>query len=361
MSCWTDWDPLEEIIVGDIPPASFFARFLDKEVMGVFEQVVTETKEDLDRMQSVFEGLGVKVYRPNILEFEQQLKLPGFKISNPIAPIVPRDQYLVYGDTILQSYTSMPDRWLEGLCFYDIFNEKFDEGYNWLSVPPPLMRNFPPNTAWFTHGYDRYSVTLKDRILWHAATMYKAGDGLIVNSRGPGTAKGLEWFKRQLPDAKFHTNNNKRHKGFGHIDQFFFMVNDTTCYCTEEAMVPDAIMNNPNITVKSFGHLITDVDVGSYDDALRESDGKFSKEWIDEWLAEWRGFSQEVAFDSNVVVVDEKNIVVSNDQPALAEWFAKDGITLHPINLRQGGFWDGGVHCLTLDIKRRGESRHVVG
>lgn len=360
MAVWTDWDPLEEIIVGDIPPPSYFARFLDDEVMSSLEVVIRETKEDLDRMDKMLTDLGVKVYRPNILDFGQNLNLPGFKIKNPIAPIVPRDQYLVHGDRILQSYTSMADRWLEGLCFYDIFREKFDEGYNWLSVPPPLLKNFPPNTAWFTEGYERYNIKLKNQLLWHAATMYKAGDKIITNTFGPGTQKGLEWFRRQV-DAEVIPNNGLRHKGFGHIDQFFFMVNDTTCYCTEEAMVPQIIRDNPNITVKSFGHLITDVDVKSYDDALRASDGKYTREWIDEWLAEWRGFSQEVAFDSNVVVIDEKNILVSNHQPKLEEYFASEGITLHPVNLRQGGFWDGGVHCLTLDIKRRGESRNVLG
>jgi len=139
------------------------------------------------------------------------------------------------------------------------------------------------------------------------------------------------------------------------------MVNDTTCYCTERAMVPEIILGNDKITVKEIGHLITDVDTYSYDDALRSSDGKFTKEWIDEWLGEWRGFSQDVAFDSNVVVIDEKNILVSNHQPKLVEYFANEGITLHNAGLRQGGFWDGGVHCLTLDIKRKGEKRNVLG
>jgi N-dimethylarginine dimethylaminohydrolase len=97
-----------------------------------------------------------------------------------------------------------------------------------------------------------------------------------------------------------------------------------------------------------------------YEHRLAQTDGKYSIEWIDEWIDEWRGFAQEVAFDSNVVVVDSKNIIVTNEQPALSNWFKEFGITLHPVNLRHGGFWDGGVHCLSLDIKRDGEKRNIV-
>ena len=362
MAVWTDYDPLKEIIVGNAPAPEYFKPFLPADVLEVLTPILNETKEDLDNMQRVFESLGVKVYRPKILPFQQNLKLPGFSIKNAIAPIVPRDQYLVYGNTILQAYTSMPDRWLESLCFYDIFNEKYDEGYNWISQPPPVIKNFPPNTSWFTHGGDRYKIEMKDKILWHAATLFKIGDSIIANNSGPGTAKGLDWFQRNIPDATFVANIKKPHRGWGHIDQYFFMVNDTTCFCTNPAYVPEAILNNKNIKVHSFGHLCTDVDLRSYDDNLVASDGKFTSEWISEWTSEWRGFAQDVAFDSNVVVVDEKNIVISNEQPALENWFLQEhGIKCHVAKQRQGGFWDGGVHCLTLDIKREGERRNVLG
>ena len=362
MAVWTDYDPLKEIIVGNAPSPEYFKPFLPADVLEVLTPILNETKEDLDNMQRVFESLGVKVYRPKILPFQQNLKLPGFSIKNAIAPIVPRDQYLVYGNTILQAYTSMPDRWLESLCFYDIFNEKYDEGYNWISQPPPVIKNFPPNTSWFTHGGDRYKIEMKDKILWHAATLFKIGDSIIANNSGPGTAKGLDWFQRNIPDATFVANIKKPHRGWGHIDQYFFMVNDTTCFCTNPAYVPEAILNNKNIKVHSFGHLCTDVDLRSYDDNLVASDGKFTSEWISEWTSEWRGFAQDVAFDSNVVVVDEKNIVISNEQPKLENWFLQEhGIKCHVAKQRQGGFWDGGVHCLTLDIKREGERRNVLG
>jgi len=360
MSVWTDYDPLKEIIVGVIPKPEYFSNFLKPDILEVLTPIIKETEEDLERFANICTSLGVKVYRPKVMDFKEPLKLPGFKIKNPIAPLVPRDSYLVYGNTIYSSYTSMADRWLESLSFYDIFMEKYKEGYNWISTPVPQLKDFRPDTQWYTHGGDRYGVDLVDKILWHCATMYKCGDALIVNSSGPGTKLGYDWMQRNIPNARFIKNANKPHLGWGHIDQFFFQTDDTTVFCTNKNYVPDVFLNNSKFKVHEFGHLIKDVDMKIYEHRLAQTDGKYSVEWIDEWIDEWRGFAQEVAFDSNVVVVDSKNIIVTNEQPALSNYFKEFGITLHPVNLRQGGFWDGGVHCLSLDIKRDGERRNIV-
>ena len=33
----------------------------------------------------------------------------------------------------------------------------------------------------------------------------------------------------------------------------------------------------------------------------------------------------------------------------------QEGITCHVVPWRTRGFWDGGIHCITLDVRRRGE------
>jgi len=38
----------------------------------------------------------------------------------------------------------------------------------------------------------------------------------------------------------------------------------------------------------------------------------------------------------------------------------KRGITCHIAPIRHNHFWDGGIHCLTLDVKRNGNRRKVV-
>ena len=56
-----------------------------------------------------------------------------------------------------------------------------------------------------------------------------------------------------------------------------------------------------------------------------------------------------------MLVLDEKNVVAMKDYPPLTEWLDKRGINVHLFDLRTRNFWDGGWHCLTLDIKRNGD------
>jgi hypothetical protein len=52
------------------------------------------------------------------------------------------------------------------------------------------------------------------------------------------------------------------------------------------------------------------------------------------------------------LVLDEKNVVAMKDYPPLTKWLDERGITVHFFDLRTRSFWDGGWHCLTLDIDR---------
>jgi hypothetical protein len=40
------------------------------------------------------------------------------------------------------------------------------------------------------------------------------------------------------------------------------------------------------------------------------------------------------------------------DDPDLRAYLDTQGITMHFFDFRTRGFWDGGWHCLTLDIDR---------
>jgi len=39
---------------------------------------------------------------------------------------------------------------------------------------------------------------------------------------------------------------------------------------------------------------------------------------------------------------------------------SKIGITCHVASIRHALFWEAGIHCLTLDLKRRGNKRSIV-
>lgn len=78
---------------------------------------------------------------------------------------------------------------------------------------------------------------------------------------------------------------------------------------------------------------------------------------VESWLTHWVGYVEETVFDVNMLVIDEKNVMVFNHNDKVMEAFDRRGITAHIVPFRHRYFWDGGIHCVTLDLKRRGEKK----
>ena len=358
MSVWTNWDPLEEVIVGNCPSKSSANWNLEPRARELFDEILFETKEDLDNLANKLTSLGVKIFRPAITNFDQVINQGDFIIRNPTFPIVPRDQYLVYGDTVYQTYTSMPDRYLDSVNYYEIFLHLFDEGHNWISQPPPVLQNFNDNKKWFIEGPQIYHEQYKNSILWHTATMFKCGDALITNNLGPGSKLGLEWMQRNT-NANIINNNNTIVDNWGHIDHGFYMSDDDTVFCLNKRWVPEVLRNKNMIELE----LLTPKPAFDYQLFMEEwktSKGKLTVEWLEGWISEWKGYSQEIAFESNNLIVDSKNIIFSIEQPKVFDLMSSMGITPHVCKMRHGMFWEAGIHCLTLDIKRKGFNRTVI-
>ena len=232
MSIYTNWDPLKEVIVGDC-----FTGAYKNNLAIIFE----ETKQDLDNLADYLSKMGVKVHRPKVTRFPPNIDLGNFQVSHATAPIVPRDQYLVYDKTIYQTYTSMPDRYLDSVNYYHIFKELYDKGYNWLSMPPPILDTL--SDKWWVNGKEVYHKQLKDSLLWHTATMFKCGEALITNIDGPGNQAGLHWMLRNLPAGTVLNAGDTHQAGWGHIDHGWFMTNDDLVFCVNKDWVPLVLRN----------------------------------------------------------------------------------------------------------------------
>ena len=343
---WTNWDPLKEVIVGNCVGGAAYNKLA---------HILSETKEDLDILAEYLTKLGIRVHRPNATHLPVDIDLGRFKINNPTSPIVPRDQYLMYGTTMYQTYTSMPDRYLDSTSYNHIFKEFFDKGYNWISMPPPVLDTLVDR--WWANGEEIYHKQLREQILWHTATMFKCGDKLITNTQGPGNNAGLEWMKRNLPENTILSSGNTHQQGFGHIDHGWFMTNDNLVFCVNKDWVPERLRNKEIVELQDHFEKFDDT---KFITDYSSTGGKFSDAWLDKWLTEWKGYAQEVFFDSNVLVIDSHNVLFSNHQPRIFKVMERYGINCHVVPQRHGLFWEAGVHCLTLDLVRDGECRSII-
>jgi len=344
MSVWTDWDPLEEVIVGDCYAPGAIDWFVQPDLQDSFNTILAETKQDLDNLAVLLQGMGIQVHRPKIHKYQHSVELPLLSVSCPTAPLAPRDQYLVYGNTVYQTYTSMTDRYFDSLSYYDIFRNLFDQGHNWISQPPPNLRNLPPEKNWSNQGSLIYNHLYHNKLLWHTATMFKCGDRLIANATGPGTQSGLEWMRRNLPPNTVVENAGTTMRNWGHIDHGFFMIDDHTVICIDGGFVPKCLRDKHIHEIHQY--LPTEM----FDPASP----------IDRLLDPSKGYEQVVAFNTNILVIDSHNIVFANHMPELFEFLATLDVKCHVAPLRHRKFWAAGPHCVTLDIRRRGNKRKIV-
>lgn len=352
---YTEYDPLETVIVGDTYAPGDVDHLLTTGNTAQFNQILEETKQDLDALANFLKQGNIEVLRPHVHKYNH-VTMPNFDVELPMAPVVPRDALLVMGKTIIQTYTSYTDRYFDSISYYPIFEKMFKEGYRWVSQPVPMLTNLNTEDDWFVS--DRtYKDKLHDRVLWHTATMFKAGDALIVNTDGPGSATGLEWCKRELNEFTFYPNTGTRLHGFGHIDHGFIMIDDETVIHAGIDWVPKCLLNKKLVDISDC---LPALQLDRFIQDYAEAKNKMNVSWLDKYLENWRGYSQEVCFDLNVLIIDRHNIVFARHIPELFAKLKTLHIDCHVIPQRHYLYWDGGIHCSTLDVKRRGAKRKII-
>lgn len=353
---YTEYDALEEIIVADCYAPGDLDHLFPNHSLLSFNRILEETKQDFDNLANFLKQGNVRVTRPQVMKYPDHIAMSGFDVQFPMGPTVPRDQYKVQGNTILQTYTSLTDRYFDGLSYYKIFSDLFDQGYNWISQPAPPLVNVTPKDIWYING-EIYHKRLQDRLLFHTATMFPVGDKIIINSQGPGNRLGFEWLKRNLPNFEFVENKGTRVENYGHIDHGFIMIDDETVIHAGIDWVPLCLRHLKLIDAKKY---VPEAKLEQYKQDFLSKGGRYDLSWIDRYLDNWRGYNQDVCFDLNVLIIDRHNIVFGRALPNLFQFLKTFDIDCHVCPQRHMLFWEGGIHCSTLDVKRRGNLRSIV-
>jgi hypothetical protein len=353
------WDPLEEVWLGDCWPRSFYDD-LEPDVRDAFHMLTDMTKEDLDRTHKFLEDWGVIVRRPFIDENRKDLytNLQGRLFKPPIAV---RDTHCVVGNTM---YSSSPYAYEKGCWGYVLDEYKKDPdvrfksrpwvgGPNTVRLGRDLMFDRNMTGAYLLNKWDQ---TTKNQFLYD------------------------DWLKfaRVYPqefqnDYRIHYTTNG-----GHYDGCFAPLRPglllTTKYFQDyELFYPgwDRInITDPTYAIVAAGRTRAELNMASQkqwqmfkDNNLHSALGKWQlpgevapsfNDYVSQYCKTWVGNFTETYFEVNILVLDHNNILCIGGHDSLFEEFAKRGITAHVTPFRARTFWDGGMHCNTLDIRRTG-------
>ena len=319
ISSYTGFQPLKEIWLGDCYPSQFYYHLPDA-IKEPFIKITEWTKQDLNKIQKKLEELGVIVQRPKFEKIENYLNDKEVLLKPPIAP---RDNSLTLGNEFyhLRSFYKK-DPWQAQIDRFISNNEKNffgNEGGLACLSPPAIVRvGRDIIMDWNAHK-DWWHLTAPIAAEW--AKKYRVH--IYTGNYGGGHSDGV--FCPVCPGLILSTHYHKDYtKTFPDWEVFF--TNKVQNNFNGRWWTEDKIINQN----KSFNLYIL----------------KHAKDWI--------GNFSETVFEVNMLVIDEKNILAIKHDDRVFDFLTSKGINVHVCDFRSRSFWDGGLHCLTLDIRREG-------
>ena len=337
-SC-NEWDPLEEVIVGNplrarFPTADrstqlaeFPGRPLEEIPQGPFPQrIIEETEEDLNTFAAVLQGLGITVRRPETWPHEAKFSTIHWE-SEGYYNYCPRDIILVIGDQIIETPNVIRSRALESFSYRSMMVDYLKSGAKWFSAPKPMLLD-----SLFEVDLNK-PIPRDDEPAFDAANILRLGQDLLYLVSGTGNELGGQWLQTILGDA-FRVHFFKDVYYGSHIDSTF------------AALRPGLVLCNPGrINDETLPEIFRQWEV-IYSPPMENTD-----RYDADYLAKSIGSNW---IDMNVLSINPNLVVVDRDQTALIKLLEKHGLDVIPLKLRHSKMLGGGFHCVTLDIRRAG-------
>lgn len=364
-------------MLGDLWPVEFFENIKDDRIRSPLQKITDESLEELAYFETVLKDFGCKVIRPIIDQNDRienyistgTKKQPDFRCSFvPRNALQPRDDQIVAGNTLYSTFSDNPSI-VKSLKEYGEVCEFIHNPDNWISENKynEIAGADYPSYEYFIQN--RHAPERFEDFIWQEISDFN----LCMEGNLPTSANSFFVgqdvyidYTQVLPYKRLHeifpnSRINVLDAGHSHHDGCFHPIK------------PGAILSIKDFQVynKTFPgwevcYLEKDPE---YMKLLRTSIKSNQGVWwikgeekndslinfIDTWLNQWVGYIEESVFDVNVLVLDEHHVCVNNmKNEKLLEFLKKHKMEPIHIPWRHRYFWDGGLHCITLDLVREG-------
>ena len=85
------------------------------------------------------------------------------------------------------------------------------------------------------------------------------------------------------------------------------------------------------------------------------------RDYVNTYLREWTGAIHESVFDVNCLSVDESHVIFGCYDREVFAYCRRHGVEPILCDIRHRFFFDGSVHCCSLDIRRKGGMEDYFG
>ena len=318
---FTGFQPLEEMWIGGTYPTSFY-NHLPNEVQDIFGRITEQTEIGFANLEKTLTKLNVKVRKPLFSNsVDDYLDSFGNLIKPPVAP---RDWAITIGNQLWitpQGYKKEP--------YADTIEEYKKQGEH-----VEILDRGPDPRSWL--GFPG---------------IVRMGKKLIVDTAHGST--GIENVKKAISLLEKDYEVVVTDEG-GHLDSIFCPIKQghiISSHWGEQQLYDKTLPGWEVFWIDSKEKHVTN---GKWWTKENNFYSPIFNKHVNEKASEWVGDSTETVFEANMVVVDEHNIICIAEHEQSFRHMEKLGITPHVIDFRAGHFWDGGIHCITTDIRRRG-------
>jgi glycine amidinotransferase len=346
-----EWDLLEEVIVGRVDGA--YLPKWDQLAYGMLDpdeqqiahalqaqpfpaEVIAAAQDAVDSLIHILQAEGVRVRRPELHDFGKSYATPDWEWPCGYHAANPRDVLIVFGDEILEVPTPRRHRHYEVLAYRALLAEYARQGARWEAAPKPrikddlYVKNFPRprEHAPIPPESERYPITEVEPV-FDAADFMRCGQDIFYQRSFVTNQFGVDWLRRHLgPRYRFHEIRSACYAPV-HIDTTFV------------PLAPGKALANPEF-MKEVPDVLKKWDLLWAPEPVAAKGGKSPFQFDSWWLS------------MNVLSIDEERVLVDSLQETLIRQLRDWGFKPIPIAFQSYFPFAGGLHCATLDVRRRG-------
>ena len=326
------WHTLKTVCLGRSYSSSFYSEIKNSKIRELLMQIAIETEEDYTNIQLTLKQAGVEVVRPSIPESSilnyadvngriTHLTANSFTLI-PRPPMQPRDSQLIIGSTLIAT------------------NDEIHAYSDVLDI----------NCA----------ITVDDGLYFDAPYVTVIGQDLIVDRRDQPWLDS--YIQKQFPNHRVTAVDIG-----GHNDAVFATIKPGVIISTyDHTNYSDTFPNWDVFYVdrQSWNAIpewrkLKHSNAGKWWMPGEENNTEFTI-FVETWLTNWLGYVEETVFDVNMLMLDEHTVLVNNYNKEVFEFFKKHRVEPIIAPFRHRFFWDGGIHCITSDFYREGESECYI-
>ena len=398
-SVYQHWDPLEVCAVGRSYPPEFYSFIENPKVRSVMEKIAIETEEDYQKLIKILESFNVTVVRNDISENREDHFWAGH-YSPP--PMTPRDHTAMIGKKFYMPGEEFGNNIFDALWEFEeelytlqrnkeltpkhkeqiaiAINLKLEKCQKWLkksiirklkscirSINHNPLSTFPNNKKFNTfNSIEQFLKNNNTEIIYdkyiNTATTTRIGKdlyfGTVFQDENKVDLKNhLLTIKQQFSsDYRIHIVNCGTHSDGCFTPVKPGLIISLYDIQTYQKSFPDwEVIYLPGQSWSKVDPFLKlkEKNGGKWWVPGEELNDDFT-DFVESWLKDWVLYVEETVFDVNMLIVNPTNVIVNNYNKDVFDAFKRHGITPHICNFRHRYFWDGGLHCVTSDLSRKG-------